>query len=84
MRIAPHDFNKESIHAIEDSINTKYANRLIKNIGLCISVRDILSASEGLIGNLDGYVYVQGKGCVFELEMELFKANGITPQSSST
>ncbi|KAK4199588.1 putative DNA-directed RNA polymerase III subunit RPC8 [Triangularia verruculosa] len=58
VQLAPRDFNKPSIEAIEDKLNEKYANKVIPNIGLCVCVWDITDASEGLIGQYDGYVNI--------------------------
>jgi len=58
VQIAPSDFSKHSIGAIEHNINAKYANRVIQKIGLCICLYDLLWASEGLIGHGDGFVNV--------------------------
>ncbi|ROT35595.1 DNA-directed RNA polymerase III subunit 22.9 kDa polypeptide [Sodiomyces alkalinus F11] len=58
VQIAPDDFKKKSIVAIEDYINAKYANKVIQKIGLCISLYDLLWASEGLIGHGTGLVNV--------------------------
>jgi DNA-directed RNA polymerase III subunit RPC8 len=58
VQIAPDDFRKQSHIAIEDNINSKYANRVVQKIGLCICLWDILWTSEGLIGQGDGMVNV--------------------------
>ncbi|KAJ2959583.1 hypothetical protein NQ176_g11109 [Zarea fungicola] len=58
VQIAPEDFSKRSIIAIQDNINGKYANKVIQKIGLCICLYDILWTSEGLIGNGTGLVNV--------------------------
>ncbi|KZF23793.1 putative DNA-directed RNA polymerase III subunit 22.9 kDa [Xylona heveae TC161] len=58
VKISPADFSKPSIQAIEDNINAKYANKVIQKVGLCISLYDILSASEGNIGHMTGIVNV--------------------------
>ena len=60
VQIAPEDFDKKAALAIEDSINAKYANKVIQKIGLCICLYDLLSASDGLIGHGDGLVNVNG------------------------
>lgn len=36
VQIAPHDFSKHSIDAIEDNINAKYANRVSKPSNLSV------------------------------------------------
>lgn len=60
MQIAPDDFRKKSVTAIEDNINTKYANKVIQKIGLCVCLYDLLWTSEGLIGHGTGLVNVNG------------------------
>lgn len=60
VQLKPQDFYKTSLEAIEDKINEKYANKVIPNIGLCVCVWDITDASEGLIGQYDGYVNING------------------------
>lgn len=60
VQITPEDFKKRSIVAIEDFINAKYANKVIQKIGLCITLYDLLWASEGLIGHGTGLVNVNG------------------------
>ncbi|KAL5444309.1 hypothetical protein PMIN05_003293 [Paraphaeosphaeria minitans] len=60
MCIAPQDFSKESAQAIKDAINIKYANKVIHKVGLCITMWDMLKASEGLIGHGTGLVNVNG------------------------
>ncbi|KAK4451499.1 RNA polymerase III subunit Rpc25-domain-containing protein [Podospora aff. communis PSN243] len=58
VQISPQDFGKESIVALEDNLNAKYANKVIQNIGLCVCLWDITWTSEGLIGQGDGFVNV--------------------------
>ncbi|KAI0144652.1 RNA polymerase III subunit Rpc25 [Xylariaceae sp. FL1272] len=58
VQIPPSQFEQHSRVAIENNINAKYANRVIQKIGLCISMYDLLWASEGLIGHGDGLVNV--------------------------
>ncbi|KAF4122941.1 hypothetical protein GMORB2_6489 [Geosmithia morbida] len=60
VQIAPSDFSKRSIDAIEDNINAKYANKVVQKIGLCICLYDLLWTSEGLIGHGTGLVNVNG------------------------
>lgn len=52
------------MQAIEDNINTKYANKVIQKIGLCICLYDLTWASEGLIGHGTGTANVNG-ACAF-------------------
>lgn len=58
VQIPPSDFHKSSIRAIEDFINTKYADKVIHKIGLCVGFHSLISASEGLIGHGNGIVNV--------------------------
>ncbi|KAK7420122.1 DNA-directed RNA polymerase III complex subunit Rpc25 [Neonectria punicea] len=66
VQVAPEDFSKRSIDAIEDNINAKYSNKVrlltlnlvIQKIGLCICIYDILWTSEGLIGHGTGLVNI--------------------------
>lgn len=60
IQIKPQDFEKPSAQAIKDVINDKYSNKIIPNIGLCLCMWDLLSASEGLIGHGTGLVNVNG------------------------
>lgn len=61
VQIAPEDFGKQSIAAIEDCINEKYSNRVVQKVGLFISLWDVQWTSEGLIGHGTGLVNVNGK-----------------------
>lgn len=61
VQIAPEDFSKRSIDAIEDNINAKYSNKVIQKIGLCICLYDLHWASEGLIGHGTGLVNVNAE-----------------------
>ncbi|KAK0703613.1 RNA polymerase III subunit Rpc25-domain-containing protein [Lasiosphaeria miniovina] len=58
VQIAPNDFGKSSLTAIEDNINAKYANKVVQKLGLFICLWDILWTSEGLIGHGTGLVNV--------------------------
>lgn len=58
IQIHPRDFNKPSARAIEDFINTKYADKVIHKVGLCIGFHSIISTSEGLIGHGSGIINV--------------------------
>ncbi|KAK4218784.1 DNA-directed RNA polymerase III subunit rpc25 [Rhypophila decipiens] len=48
IQIHPEKFNMRSEDALHENINTKYANKVIQGLGLCISLWDICWASEGL------------------------------------
>ncbi|OZJ04903.1 hypothetical protein BZG36_02495 [Bifiguratus adelaidae] len=47
--------------AVTSELNKKYANKVVQNVGLCISVFDILEASEGFIYHSDGASYYKVK-----------------------
>lgn len=58
--IEPQDFSKSTVDALEDQINTKYANKVVYNVGLCICLWDILKVSEGMVGHGSGSAHVNG------------------------
>ncbi|WPG97668.1 Hypothetical protein R9X50_00044800 [Acrodontium crateriforme] len=58
VQIHPTDFPKTSLRAIEDFVNTKYADKVIHKVGLCLGFHSLISASEGLIGHGTGIVNV--------------------------
>jgi DNA-directed RNA polymerase III subunit RPC8 len=61
VQIPPHEFHRADLEEITDKINEKYSNKVIQNIGLCIALYDLLSASDGLISYGTGNVNVNGK-----------------------
>ncbi|KAI5283717.1 DNA-directed RNA polymerase III subunit rpc25 [Ascosphaera acerosa] len=61
IQISPEDFSKSSAVAIEDNVNAKYANKVIRNVGLCMGMYDLLESSDGLIGHGTGLVNVNVK-----------------------
>ena len=52
---------------ISDKINEKYSNKVIQNIGLCVAMYDLLTASDGLISHETGNVNVKGNTSFFLL-----------------
>jgi DNA-directed RNA polymerase III subunit RPC8 len=60
--IAPADLGKEHAHAIQDGIHSKYSDRVLHEVGLCVCLWDLLSVSEGLINAGDSRVFVDGEG----------------------
>ena len=58
--IAPADLGKEHAHAIQDGIHSKYSDRVLHEVGLCVCLWDLLSVSEGLINAGDSRVFVDG------------------------
>jgi len=71
VQIPPDQLNKPSSALIKDNINAKYANRVVQNVGLCISFYDLLEASSGLIGNRTGLVNVNGEVSSVNLELRI-------------
>ena len=68
IRVEPRAFVKPAAVAVEDQINAKYANcvctgshQIIQDVGLCITLHDILEASEGRIRWGDGCMYYTGE-----------------------
>ena len=89
IRIAPNDFEprKKSIHALEDNIHKKYADRVLQQVGLCICFWDLLKVSEGLISHGDGMVNINGRllgdnvSSTYSSISSHFSSSGISPLS---
>ena len=58
VQIPPHEFYRKDREEIEDKINEKYSNKVVQNVGFCIALYDLLSASDGLISHGTGNVNV--------------------------
>jgi DNA-directed RNA polymerase III subunit RPC8 len=61
IQIKPHDFGKPSAQAIKDAINSKYSNKIVPGVGLCVALWDLVSATEGLIGHGTGLVNINAE-----------------------
>lgn len=61
IQIKPEDFALPAAQSLKDAINTKYSNKIIQNIGLCVCLFDLLETSEGLIGHGTGLVNVNAE-----------------------
>ncbi|CDO56427.1 similar to Saccharomyces cerevisiae YKL144C RPC25 RNA polymerase III subunit C25 [Geotrichum candidum] len=59
IRLPPDEFSLPLSEALEDLINAKYSNKVIHNVGLCITLYDILEFEDGLTRNGDGSVYIK-------------------------
>ncbi|GAA5923777.1 DNA-directed RNA polymerase III subunit RPC25 [Sporobolomyces koalae] len=59
IRVEARDFAKPPAEAIKEEIHRRYANKVIPGVGLCISLLDILSCSEGAVLYGDGCFYYQ-------------------------
>ncbi|CAG8727830.1 19953_t:CDS:2 [Gigaspora margarita] len=67
IHIQPYDFHKHKFDALTDEINRIYANKVIQNVGLCICLFEIISASEETVhyGNGASYAKVTFRLVVF-------------------
>ncbi|CAZ85061.1 unnamed protein product [Tuber melanosporum] len=80
LHLPPPTFAHPTATALEDQINEKYANKVVHNIGLCISLYDLSSVSEGMIGQDGGaHVNVEFRMIVFRP----FKGEVLTGRISS-
>ncbi|GMM32549.1 DNA-directed RNA polymerase III subunit [Martiniozyma asiatica (nom. inval.)] len=59
--VPPHLFNLPRNVAIEQQLNVKYANKVIQNIGLVISIFDLLEYDTGMFKPGDGDMFVNIK-----------------------
>ncbi|KAL8293747.1 hypothetical protein RQP46_000448 [Phenoliferia psychrophenolica] len=57
IRVEPRDFGKDPAVAIREEIHRRYANKILPEVGLCISMLDILDSSEGAVLYGDGCFY---------------------------
>lgn len=61
VRIPPHTFNIPIQHSITDELHKKFANKVVSNLGLVITVWDLLDIKDGLLKPGDGGSYVEVK-----------------------
>ncbi|KCV72821.1 hypothetical protein H696_00399 [Fonticula alba] len=59
VRIAPADFRKKLSDAVIDELNKKYANKVVKRVGLCISLFELHSVGDPLVVPADGCTHVK-------------------------
>ncbi|CAG8450412.1 15397_t:CDS:2 [Cetraspora pellucida] len=59
IHIQPYDFHKPKFDALTDEINRIYANKVIQDVGLCICLFEIISASEEIVHYGDGASYAK-------------------------
>ncbi|KAH3679681.1 hypothetical protein WICMUC_000821 [Wickerhamomyces mucosus] len=59
IRIPPDQFNKEAQTSIIYELNKKYANKVVHNLGLIISVWDLIKVDDGLIKPGDGSSFIK-------------------------
>lgn len=58
VQILPENTGKPAEEFITDAVNSKYANKIIQKIGMCICLFDILQVSQGFIGHGTGLVNI--------------------------
>lgn len=61
IRIPPSSFNTDIRVSLSDELHKKYSNKIIANLGLAISVWDLLDIKDGLLKPGDGGSYVEVK-----------------------
>ncbi|KAJ1664778.1 DNA-directed RNA polymerase III complex subunit Rpc25 [Coemansia sp. RSA 1813] len=61
LKIIPSEFTKTRQDALKDEINSKYSNRVLHDIGLCMAVHDILEIDEGFVQHSEGWIWVKVK-----------------------
>ena len=60
VRIAPSAFGKEFQQAIVDELNSKYSNRIVHNLGLCVCVYDLLAIEDPIVHPGEGASFIKG------------------------
>lgn len=58
VRIPPDQFFRDTLSAVTHQLNTRYANRVVPHLGLCVAVYDILEVDEGQLRPGDGSAYI--------------------------
>lgn len=64
IELDPSTFGLPHQQALHQEINKKYANRVLTDVGLCIALYDLQTASDGLLRPGDGSIYIK---CEFRL-----------------
>ncbi|EAZ63842.1 subunit of RNA polymerase III [Scheffersomyces stipitis CBS 6054] len=59
VRIPPHTFNIPIQHSLTDELNKKLSNKIISNLGLVVTIWDLLDINDGLLKPGDGGSYVE-------------------------
>ncbi|KAJ2559790.1 DNA-directed RNA polymerase III complex subunit Rpc25 [Coemansia sp. RSA 1933] len=61
LKIIPSEFTKTRQDALKDAINSKYSNRVLHDIGLCMAVHDLQEIDEGFVQHSEGWIWVKVK-----------------------
>lgn len=64
IRLDPDSFDKSHHAALSQAVNDKFANKVLPDVGLCIALYDVHSASDGILRDGDGAIFVD---CTFRL-----------------
>lgn len=59
IRLDPSTFTLDHNVALTQEINRKFSNKVLPEVGLCISLYDIVSSKDGVLRGGDGAVYVE-------------------------
>mmetsp|Transcript_6818 Transcript_6818/g.10688 ORF Transcript_6818/g.10688 Transcript_6818/m.10688 type:complete len:245 (-) Transcript_6818:682-1416(-) len=68
VRIAPENFSIDTTQAIFEELTKKYSNKIVNNLGLCISVYDLVSVGDPYLYPNDGASHTK-----VEFRMVVFK-----------
>lgn len=60
IRIAPDQFNVPQVEAISEELNSRLANKVIVNVGLCICLHNIVKVGESFLYHGDGASHAKG------------------------
>ena len=61
VRVQPASFRKARAEAIADELNKKYANKVVHQVGLCISLFDVTSVGDPMVVPGDGCIHSKGR-----------------------
>eukprot|EP01061_Rhynchopus_euleeides_P002808 TRINITY_DN12164_c0_g1_i2.p1 TRINITY_DN12164_c0_g1~~TRINITY_DN12164_c0_g1_i2.p1 ORF type:complete len:125 (+),score=56.79 TRINITY_DN12164_c0_g1_i2:73-447(+) len=68
VRVIPELFDKEVTAALTAVLNEKYSGRVLANVGLCVSVHDIIGHTEAMLHPGDGASF-----CTVEFRLVVFR-----------
>lgn len=58
VKLSPDTFSIATATALTSTINAKFSNKVVQDVGLCICLYDILHSSDGIVQAGDGCAYV--------------------------
>ncbi|CCE83705.1 Piso0_004291 [Millerozyma farinosa CBS 7064] len=59
IRIPPHSFNEPIEVSVRNELNKKFANKVVNNLGLAVTVWDLIDIKDGLLKPGDGGSFVE-------------------------